>query len=176
MGRSTQVKSFMVKPSILTENRTLTHSDSGKTYFLDAAAGLTVTLPSPRGGVNFRFIVKTAPTSGNYTISTSSDIIAGQITTSDLSGAGGKPSVQLPGVQYVKLMANLAVVADCVEMVSDGTYWYTNGFSSKWDAIRFIEESASPSASPSISLSRSPSASPSASPSVSTSISPSEST
>lgn len=165
----------MVKPSVLTEARVLTDSDSGKTYFLDAAAGFTVTLPSPRAGINFEFIIKTAPTTGNYTISTDSDVIAGQVITSDLFGVAGRPSVQLPGVQYVKFIANLAVAGDSLKMVSDGTYWYSNGFCSKADAIRFIEQSASPSRSPSVSVSRSPSVSVSLSPSVSVSVSPSPS-
>jgi hypothetical protein len=176
MGRSTKLKNFFVKPAVLTQARTLTDSDNGKTYFLNAVAGFTITLPSPRGGSNFEFIVKTANTTGNYIIQSSGngDTIGGQVVTSDINSETDT-SVQLPGVQYVKIIANRSSVGDTVRMVSDGTYWYANGFCRLWDAIRFIEESASPSTSPSISRSASPSISRSASPSVSPSISPSES-
>ena len=176
MGRTTAVKSLMVKPSVLTEGKTLTDSDAGRTFFLNAAAGFTITLPSPRGGVGFKFIVKTAPSTGNYNIYASSDIIAGQVKTSDIYyGGGSRPSVQLPGVQYARFIAGLSVVGDTIEMISDGTYWYSDAFCSKWDAIRFVEESASSSVSPSVSTSRSPSVSTSRSPSVSVSLSPSRS-
>jgi hypothetical protein len=163
MGRASKLKNFMVKPAVITEARTLTDSDSGKTYFLNAAAGFTITLPSPRGGSNFEFIVKTSPT-GNYVIqsSGSGNTIAGQVITSDIN-SGTDTSVQLPGVQYVKFIANIAKVGDSLKLVSDGTYWYANGFCGLWDAIRFIEESASPSTSPSVSVSASPSISPSVS-------------
>lgn len=175
MGRATKVKNLMVKPHTLTEARSLTDSDSGKTYFLNASGGFTVTLPSrPRGGVNFEFIVKTAPSTGNYVIYTSTDTIGGQVFTSD-QNAETDTSVQLPGVQYLKLIAGRAKVGDTVRIVSDGTYWYATCFTGLWDAARLVEESASPSTSPSVSTSRSPSRSVSASPSISPSISPSAS-
>ena len=186
----------MVKPAVLAEARTLTDSDSGKTYFLNLAAGFTITLPSPRGGINFKFIVKTAPT-GNYVITTkaSSAIIRGQVITND-QNTGHDPNFETSGVSNVKLLANLSKVGDSVELESDGTYWYATGFCSIWEAVSFLEQSKSPSVSlsrspsvspsvslsrspsrsPSVSLSRSPSASPSVSLSRSPSISPSVST
>lgn len=163
MGKSTAVENLIVKPIILTQSKTLTDSYSGKTIFLNAAGGFTVTLPKPRAGVNFEFIVKTAPTT-NYVIASNgaSDVISGQIVTND-TNAGFRGSVQTPGVSTVKIMANIAKVGDSLQMISDGTYWYANGYSGIYDAIRFVEDSASPSASPSVSPSLSPSISPSAS-------------
>lgn len=125
----------MVKPSVLTEARTLTDSDSGKTYFLNLAGGFTVTLPTPRAGVNFEFIVKTAPTTA-YTIATNgaSAIILGQVITTD-GNAATDPDVEKTGQSSITFVANTAVVGDSVELISDGTYWYANGYSSVWNAI-----------------------------------------
>lgn len=172
MGRSTAVKNLMVKPATLTEARALTDSDSGKTYFLNAAGGFTVILPAPRGGVNFRFIVKTAPTTGDYKIAckASASVIMGQVITSDLN-ATARPDFVITGIENIKLKANIAKIGDSVDLISDGTYWYANGFSATIDGTLFVEESKSPSKSPSTSVSRSPSRSPSCSPSISPSAS-----
>ena len=178
MGRTTAVKNLMIKPQILTEARTLTDSDSGKTYFLNTAGGFTVTLPSPRGGIGFEFIVKTAPTTGDYRIAckSSASVMLGQIISTD-QNAGSEPMFVITGVENIKLKANLAKVGDSIMVISDGTYWYVTGFCAIYDAILMVEESKSPSVSPSISLSVSPSVSlsrsPSASPSISLSRSPS---
>ena len=176
MGRTTAVKNLMVKPAILAEARILTDSDSGKTYFLNAAGGFTITLPSPRGGINFEFIVKTAPTTGDYKIYAKggAKIIRGQVITSDINSNIGADK-ETGGTENVNFKANASKVSDSVKLVSDGTYWYADGFSSMTDGITFREQSQSPSASPSISPSASPSVSTSLSPSVSVSISPSES-
>lgn len=177
MGRTTAVKNFMVKPSVLTEARILTDSDSGKTYFLNAATGFTVTLPKPRGGVNFEFIVKTAPTSANYVIYNESAILVGQVYSSDVNARNIRPDFTTTAspTKEVNIRANIATIGDSVKVYSDGTYWYVSGFCSKVDAIQFLEQSKSPSVSPSVSVSRSPSVSVSISPSVSSSISVSRS-
>ena len=135
MARTTQVKSFMVKPSVLTEAKTLTDSSSGKTYFLNAAGGFTVTLPRPKKGVNFEFIVKTAPTTA-YTIATNggSSVILGQVISTD-GNATTDPDVAKTAEASITFVANTAVVGDSVELVSDGTYWYAEGYSSVWNAI-----------------------------------------
>jgi hypothetical protein len=168
MGRTTALKNFMVKPVALTENRILTDSDSGKTYFLNATGGLTVTLPSPRGGVNFEFIVKTAPTTGNYRVyaKDGAEIIRGNIMTTDVN-SNLMPDRETGGTENVKFISGIARIGDSLKIISDGTYWYANGFTAVIDGLSFREQSHSPSASPSVSVSRSPSVSPSISPSES---------
>ena len=125
----------MVKPVILAEAKTLTNSYSGKTFFLNAAGGFTITLPAPKAGVNFEFIVKTAPTTA-YIIATkgATSIIRGQVITSDVNSATD-PDIEKSGKSTVTFVANTAVVGDSVELISDGTYWWANGFSSVWNAI-----------------------------------------
>ena len=163
----------MVKPSVLTEARILTDSDAGKTYFLNAAGGFSVTLPTPRAGIGFEFIVKTAPTT-DYVIETAADakIFYGKVFTSD-TNAALDATTEIGGASKILLEANTAKVGDSIEVLSDGTYWYVNGYCSIYNAIQIAEQSKSPSVStsrspsrsPSTSLSRSPSRSPSASPS-----------
>ena len=134
MGRATKVNSFMVKPTVLAQAMTLTESDSGKTYFLNSADGFTVTLPSPRGGLNFEFIVKTAPTT--HYIITSKNAAATlnvQVITSDLNAAGN-PAVKT-NATIIRFVASTAVVGDSIEMISDGTTWWVEGFSSVTNGI-----------------------------------------
>lgn len=159
MGRTTALKSFMVKPVSLTEARTLTDSDSGKTYFLNAAGGFTVTLPVPRGGVNFEFIVKTAPTTGSYAIATNAGakIIKGMAITSNVKTATDA-GLDIGGVGHMYFAIPDAKVGDSMKFVSDGTYWYALGFCGAYSGIS-IGPSASSSVSTSVSSSISPSSS-----------------
>ncbi|MHA1167869.1 MAG: hypothetical protein ACTSRU_08620 [Candidatus Hodarchaeales archaeon] len=162
----------MVKPTVLAESMTLTHSDSGKTYFLNAAGGFEMTLPSPRGGINFEFIVKTVPTTADYVIGSEADakIIMGQVITSNVKAPNDAVWEQT-GSSQLKFLYPDTRVGDSVEIISDGTYWYVTAFCSSFDAITIAEQSKSASASTSASPSTSPSASPSTSPSVSPSTS-----
>jgi len=171
-GRTTAMESFMVKPVVLAEARTLTDSDSGKTYFLNAAAGFQVTLPAPRAGLNFEFILKTAPSTGHYVIGSRADekIIRGKQLTSNLN-AETNATWEKDGASNIRFIMGQAAIGDSVELISDGTYWYALGFTSIWDAFSIVEDSKSPSISPSRSLSVSPSKSPSISPSASVSVS-----
>jgi len=162
MSRTTKLNNFMVKPFVLTEAKTLTHSSSGKTYFLDAAAGFEVTLPTPRGGINFEFIVKTAPTASDYVISAKSDakVIIGRAITSNVK-VGTDATREESGSSQIMFVVPDAKVGDSVELISDGTYWYVNAFASNYAGIVIADQSKSPSASQSASPSASPSVSPS---------------
>lgn len=67
----------------LTASATLSDIHDGQTILLDAAAGLTVTLPAAVGsGKKFKFIVKTTVTSNNDVIQvTGDDTMTGMILT-----------------------------------------------------------------------------------------------
>lgn len=153
MARASALESFMVKPIVITASRTLTDSDSGKTYFLNSATGLTITLPEPRQGLTFEFIVKTAPTSDHYTITSkgSEKVILGKVLTSNVNAGTGPDITGSDGVSNIKFFKGRANIGSSVELVSDGTYWYCYGFSAIWDAIYLSEQSKSPSVSPSAS-------------------------
>ena len=177
---------LLVKPRTLTATATLSEKDAGKTIFLNSASEFITTLPVPKAGLFFRFIVQAAPVGWDYVIkaSSSADIIDGQVYTVDVDSATD-PDFEITGNNTIHLVASKSVVGDKVEIVSDGTYWYASCFCSVYDAITFqansslsssVSPSASPSASSSLSSSRSTSGSPSTSPSASTSGSPSAST
>lgn len=150
----------MVKPVVLTEARTLTDGDSGKTYFLNSTDGFTVTLPRPRGGVNFEFIVKAVPTTADYVITAGSKIILGRVITPNVIYTNDT-AWESSGATNIKFLYPDMSVGDSVECVSDGTYWYVNAFCGSADGITIAEQSKSASASPSTSPSTSPSVSPS---------------
>jgi hypothetical protein len=104
---------------------TLTAEDSGKTIFLNSATGFATTLPAPAAGLRFRFVVTTAPTSGNHTIVTSgsANIIDGNSFISP--DAVGVPAVNEDSINFI---ANQAAIGDNCDVVSDGTKWYVNAF------------------------------------------------
>lgn len=171
--RATQFKNFLVKPRTLTAVTTLAEVDSGKTIFLNSTTEFAVTLPKPKAGLNFRFVVKLAPSGASYTVVTngSSPIIYGQVYTTDNNSATDA-DFNIAAASTITFADGVAVAGDQVELVSDGTSWYMRGFCSVYNALTItISSSRSASASPSVSPSASTSASPSTSTSASTSAS-----
>ena len=169
----TKVRSLMVKPRILTAATTLGQIDSGKTLFLNSATEFAVTLPKPKAGLSFNFIVKAAPSGASYTVVThdGSSLMFGQVYTTDVN-AETDADYNIIAASTITFSDGVAVVGDRAELISDGTYWYVKAFVSVYNALTLtISTSVSPSVSTSVSLSRSPSVSTSLSPSVSTSVS-----
>lgn len=111
---------------VVTATNVITATESGKTFFLSAAAGFESTLPTAAAGLRFRFIVKTSPTSNGYTITGSpADKIQGTIAS---NGAETEANgVAASDADNIILVANQAVVGDWVEFLSDGTNWYVTG-------------------------------------------------
>jgi hypothetical protein len=64
---------------------TLNAEDSGKTIFLDRAAGCTVTLPTPEVGLTYHFVVRTAVTSNSYKVAgkATTHLFAGRVLNMD---------------------------------------------------------------------------------------------
>lgn len=99
-------------------------TESGKTFFLNLAAGFTSTLPAAAAGLRFRFVVKTAPTGAPYVITTDSgaNVLYGQM----LERAGGA-GVAGAARDTFNFIHNQSIIGDWVEMISDGTNWYYHG-------------------------------------------------
>lgn len=110
----------------LDEARTLTASDSGTTFYLALAGGFTTTLPAPADGLNFKFVVKIAPTTA-YVITTNggADILIGGVN--ELETDTGDDGPYDDNADTINLVASVAVVGDYIQMESDGTSWYFNG-------------------------------------------------
>ena len=99
-------------------------NETGKTFYLDLAAGFTSTLPPPAGGLKYTFIVKTAPTTA-YIITTFSanNILYG--TLIDIVGE----LVYFSAQDVVNFVASTSLVGDRLEVECDGTNWYCTAIS-----------------------------------------------
>lgn len=109
---------------VVTTTNVIAAAEAGTTYFLDAAAGFVSTLPAPALGMQFKFVVKTAPTGGAYTVVTnsSSNIIKGGLNESATST--GPVDTDADTITFA---ANVALPGDWVNVMSDGTNWYLVG-------------------------------------------------
>jgi len=116
-----------IKPTetVITTN-VITAAESGTTFFLDLAGGFTSTLPAPAAGLHFKFVVITNPTTA-YIIATNggADIMIGGINELEVDTTNDGPYDA--NADALSLVANIAVVGDFVEMISDGTSWYYFG-------------------------------------------------
>lgn len=104
--------------------------DSGKTIFLNAAAGFAITLPTPAAGLNFRFVTAAAFATTPFTIGTSgaANIIYGVVdVNSTLVPASGEDSINF--------VESAELPGDWVEVESDGTNWYVRGQAATTGAI-----------------------------------------
>jgi len=124
------------KTEVVITTNVLTAAESGKTLFIDLAAGFVHTLPAAALGLNFKFFVKTALT-GSATIVTdsSANVILGQIYTTDVNSATDPDFEPTPGGDTITLVLNKAIAGDSVEVWCDGTNWYARCFCSVFDAI-----------------------------------------
>ena len=103
-------------------------SDSGKTFMLDAAAGLTATLPAvadAQSGWHATFIVATVTTSNNYIITekTASDtnvIISHLVEMADTAGPTNTGHTTIT-------FAGTPALNDRVEVFCDGSKYYAVG-------------------------------------------------
>lgn len=118
---------------VLSAASTLTAADSGGTYFLSLAGGFTTTLPAPKMGLKYKFIVAVAPTTA-YIVATngSANIIHGQVGTSEDAAGDVACAAASDTITFV---ASTAIIGDWVSVESDGTNWYVNGMCDVQDAI-----------------------------------------
>ncbi len=120
--RTTQLKATQS----LTAAATLTANDSGKTFFLNLAGGFTVTLPTVTDGVEYTFIVGTAPTTAyiiTNALGTAGDNMVGHV----LSSSGGPEDTEPTNGDSISFVANTAVRGDRIHVISDGTSWHVVG-------------------------------------------------
>jgi len=103
--------------------KTLDEGDSGVTYFLDLAGGFTVTLPAATLGVEFDFVVKTAPTTSYIIALAAADATMFGITIDVVATLIGTVEDQFSFVN------DKAVVGDRAKVISDGTNWYVTAYS-----------------------------------------------
>jgi len=104
---------------VVTTTNLITVAESGKIFYLNAVGGFTSTLPAPAIGLNYKFIVSTAPTTA-YIITTNSsaNILFG--TFLDIVGE----LVYFSAQDTLNFVASTSLVGDFLEVESDGTNWY----------------------------------------------------
>lgn len=111
----------------VTTTNVIAAAESGKTFFLDAAAGFASTLPAPAAGLRFTFIVKTAPTSGGYTIGTNGGDDVLVVGFNELEVDTNNDGPYASDGDVITFVANVAVAGDYFTVISDGTKWYGHG-------------------------------------------------
>jgi hypothetical protein len=104
-------------------------SDSGKVFTIDQDATFVITLPSSHlEGENYKFIVTDA---GSGEVHITSGVSAG------IKGFSMDPTVGINAISnvLVEVVASTAVIGDVVKLVSDGTTWWCESFSSATNGI-----------------------------------------
>lgn len=123
-------------PEVVTATNVIDATEAGKTFFLSSATEFVSTLPAPKIGMKFSFIVTAAPSGADYTIYANggSNIIKGQVYTVDVNSATD-PDFEVTGGDTISFVSAKAVAGDRVDMVCDGTNWFAYGFCSVFDAV-----------------------------------------
>ena len=112
----------------VTTTNEITAAECGKTYFLSAAGGFASTLPAVSTvstGCYFKFVVKTAPSGGSYTVITANsleNVIAGG-TTDRVPSTGSF----IAAGDTITFVNGQAVASDWIEFISDGSIFYMTG-------------------------------------------------
>ena len=118
----------------LTAAKTLTAADSGKTFILEAAAGVAITLPSAAYGLKYKFMNgEITTTSVGHIISATAgdgDNIKGVVTTNGALNA-------TTGCDVITFTSTVALAGDYCEIESDGVNWYVSGTGSAATSIAF---------------------------------------
>jgi hypothetical protein len=120
------------KVESITASKSLVAADCGSLLMLNAAAGLTVTLPSIADagkGWWCKFIVATNCTSNTYVItektSADTDVIIGGVNELEVDTSDDGPSST--GCTTITFANALDTVGDWVEINCDGTNFYVTG-------------------------------------------------
>lgn len=114
---------------------TLTNADNGKTFYLNAAAGATITLPAVEAGLYFKFVVAALFATTNWIIdSAEGDNINGSI---EVAGA-----VVVAGAEdQINFVATADALGDHVVLHSDGVQWFVHGMAALTGGITATDPS-----------------------------------
>jgi hypothetical protein len=124
----------LLRPAVLVgTSKTLTVDDAGKVIFLDQAAGSKATLPAATGsGYEFKFVVKTVPTSNSHEIATDNVATlygvmevdkAGTVTNYTSAGTNKALKFLNDGTQGAHAVGDMIILIDV-----DVNKWAVQGF------------------------------------------------
>ncbi len=124
---------------LVTGAKTLTSEDSGKTLDLASGTGLTVFLPllsSVKKGFEVTLRVQTAPTGGDYVIS-SNVADAGTVVGNVVASDGLATDSEAGGLNNVLFVSASSEVGDLVTFTTNGGNWFAYGRCSLSASILF---------------------------------------
>lgn len=124
-----------ISAALVVTTKAVTAAESGSTFYLDLAAGFVTTLPAVALGLEYTFVVKTAPT-GSYTIVCpgAAALFKGHVLTNDVNSATDSDFGTV-GEATVTLVLNKAVAGDRVHVSCDGVNWHVSAECSVFDAM-----------------------------------------
>ncbi len=116
----------------------LSADDSGAVVFLNSATEFVTTLPAPKRGLHFTFIVTAAPSGASYTVVTSgsANIIKGN--QNSVAGDAGDFGTADDTISFVD---GQSVAGDKVEVICDGTSWFAYAISKVAAGVTFTQAS-----------------------------------
>ena len=117
---SNDVKRILDKTVTVSAVTQLYHADSGTTYFLNAAAGVAITLPAVKAGVSFKFITAASFITTAWTVTGGAAVIQGSIIVNGAKIAGANETT-------ITFAHAAETVGDHVELQCDGTNWFLSG-------------------------------------------------
>ena len=139
VGRAARNSSLM-RVETVSSDKTIGDAETGEVYFVDISSNsVVITLPTPRAGMYFKFIMAVASdaqSTNDFTLTTHASTcdIQGPILGSNPSSTeiGGNPAViEVAGTSISRIIFDSsegAVTAgDYLECITDGTDWYVTG-------------------------------------------------
>ncbi len=122
----------------LTAVKTVSEVESGAVFFLSSSTEFVTTLPLPKRGLRYTFIVAAAPSGASYTVVTngSANIIIG--LQNSVAGDAGDSGTTDDTISFVD---GQSVVGDKVELYCDGTNWFAYAISKVAAGITFTTAS-----------------------------------
>ena len=125
----------------LTADTTLSKSDSGKVFYVEASGG-TVAITLPTGsdiedGIYYKFWVNENTPSNAITVAAGSAIVFGKINETEVDTSDDGPGSSADGATGVSnvIWGTSALKGDYLEFSSFGGHWYLTGQSGKDGAV-----------------------------------------
>lgn len=117
---------FMQPISVSTATFALNRGHAGTDIILNRAGGIALTLPAPEAGLEFRFVVGTAPTT-SCTVATAGGANVLAVGINELEVDTGDDGPYLADGDTITFVENIAAVGDFVSIRADGSKWFGHG-------------------------------------------------
>lgn len=120
----------VLQTQVISSATTLSGADSGKHFYLNAAAGAQITLPAvaTSAGFNFRFTVQALFATTAWTIKAATNVIQGGVIVNSVN-------VLAADENTITFSASADTIGDFVELHCDGVNWYVSGVAASAGAI-----------------------------------------